>query len=121
MQAWRERHPDFLDTGRAAFQAHDFFKPQPPLPENLDVERKESVNGNEEATPKPVVPSVFILRVVTHDWPDSYVIKYVGLSNWFDLDANFQSILPGSCFVSARLLDPIHVCYLRIMCYRSHA
>ena len=85
MQAWRERHPDFLDTGRAAFQAHDFFKPQPPLPENLDVERKESVNGNEEATPKPVVPSVFILRVVTHDWPDSYVIKYVGLSDyWFE-------------------------------------
>ena len=70
-----------LDQGRAAFQAHDFFKPQPLLPPELDVERTEFVHdayGLREA-PKTVIPSVYFLRVVTHDWPDCYVTRYSAL------------------------------------------
>ncbi|KAH9896530.1 S-adenosyl-L-methionine-dependent methyltransferase [Cubamyces lactineus] len=60
-KAWRERCPDMLDTGRAMFFAHDFFHPQPPL----------LLPG----TNHPTRPSVYILRVITHDWPDAFVIK----------------------------------------------
>ncbi|KIP03318.1 hypothetical protein PHLGIDRAFT_94938, partial [Phlebiopsis gigantea 11061_1 CR5-6] len=56
--AWRSRYPDLLDTGRAVFMAHDFFKPQPPLPADMIVK-----------------PAVFLMRVITHDWPDSYVTR----------------------------------------------
>ena len=60
------------------FQAHDFFKPQPALPAELDTQQREFVSDahgskNEE---KAVVPSVFFLRVITHDWPDCYVTRY---------------------------------------------
>ncbi len=60
-QAWRERCPDMLDSGRATFIGHDFFRPQPPL--------------LFPGSPQPAVPSVYILRVVTHDWPDEFVTK----------------------------------------------
>lgn len=60
-QAWRERCPEMLDTGRAMFLAHDFFQPQPPL----------LLPGSINA----VVPSVYVLRVITHDWPDTFVTK----------------------------------------------
>ncbi|EIW56069.1 S-adenosyl-L-methionine-dependent methyltransferase [Trametes versicolor FP-101664 SS1] len=59
--AWRERCPEMLDTGRAMFLAHDFFQPQPPL----------LLPGSTNA----VVPSVYVLRVITHDWPDTFVTK----------------------------------------------
>ncbi|KZT18736.1 hypothetical protein NEOLEDRAFT_1142978 [Neolentinus lepideus HHB14362 ss-1] len=52
--AWRERAPELLDGGRVMFLAHDFFTPQPTL---------------------PVPPAVFLLRVITHDWPDDYARK----------------------------------------------
>ena len=74
-----------LDRGRAAFQAHDFFKPQPAVPQELDIERTEFLHdayGSREMA-KNVVPSVFLLRVITHDWPDSYVTKYVSPSLLF--------------------------------------
>lgn len=70
-QAWRERCPEMLDSGRAMFLAHDFFQPQPPLvlPGSVDA----------------VVPSVYVLRVITHDWPDTFVTKYLALpSNRID-------------------------------------
>ncbi|OBZ77461.1 6-hydroxytryprostatin B O-methyltransferase [Grifola frondosa] len=59
--AWRARCPEMLDSGRATFVAHDFFTPQPPL----------RFPGASCAC----VPAVFLLRVITHDWPDSYVTK----------------------------------------------
>ena len=43
------------------FLGHDFFLPQPPL----------FFPGSREPAP----PSVYILRVVTHDWPDAFVTK----------------------------------------------
>ncbi|KDQ55518.1 hypothetical protein JAAARDRAFT_208779 [Jaapia argillacea MUCL 33604] len=51
--AWTERCPKLLEKGIVAFQEHDFFTPQPPTP-----------------TGEP--PAVFLLRVVTHDWPDAF-------------------------------------------------
>ncbi|KAI0780347.1 S-adenosyl-L-methionine-dependent methyltransferase [Trametes elegans] len=59
--AWSERCPDMLNTGRAMFLGHDFFQPQPLLvpPGSL----------------APVTPSVYILRVITHDWPDVFVTR----------------------------------------------
>ncbi len=50
-----------LDSGRAMFLGHDFFLPQPALflPDSIE----------------PAAPSVYILRVVTHDWPDAFVTK----------------------------------------------
>ncbi|TFK50530.1 hypothetical protein OE88DRAFT_1645564 [Heliocybe sulcata] len=53
-EAWRERAPELLDGGRVTFLAHDFFTPQPTL---------------------PAPPAVFLLRVITHDWPDEYARK----------------------------------------------
>ncbi|CDO73947.1 hypothetical protein BN946_scf185016.g104 [Trametes cinnabarina] len=61
VNAWRERCPEMLDSGRAAFLGHDFFLPQPPL----------LLTG----TPKPVTPSIYLMRVITHDWPDEFVTK----------------------------------------------
>ncbi|KAH9830194.1 S-adenosyl-L-methionine-dependent methyltransferase [Rhodofomes roseus] len=65
--AWRDRSPQFLETGRAAFQAHDFFRPQPLWPTVL---RDTSGVANKED-----IPAVFLLRVITHDWPDLYVTR----------------------------------------------
>ncbi|RPD56594.1 hypothetical protein L226DRAFT_480398 [Lentinus tigrinus ALCF2SS1-7] len=59
--AWRGRCPEMLDSGRAMFLGHDFFLPQPPL--------------NFPGSREPAMPSVYILRVVTHDWPDAFVTK----------------------------------------------
>ncbi|KAF9653559.1 S-adenosyl-L-methionine-dependent methyltransferase [Thelephora ganbajun] len=50
--AWKERCPEMLESGRAVFQAHDFFTPQP-------VQNA----------------AVFLLRVITHDWPDEFVTR----------------------------------------------
>ncbi|KAI0946796.1 hypothetical protein AcW1_010153 [Taiwanofungus camphoratus] len=86
--AWRARCPELLDSGRAAFQAHDFFKPQPPLPQILRVPsfdrlhihslyesegsgRREPEKGAEGTE----APAVFFLRVIAHDWPDAYVTR----------------------------------------------
>ncbi|KZT70696.1 hypothetical protein DAEQUDRAFT_183861 [Daedalea quercina L-15889] len=62
--AWRDRCPQFLETGRAAFQGHDFFAPQPVWPSIL----RDTPDGE-------VTPAVFLLRVITHDWPDLYVTR----------------------------------------------
>ncbi|CCM07183.1 uncharacterized protein FIBRA_09524 [Fibroporia radiculosa] len=71
--AWRERSPDLLDTGRAAFQAHDFFAPQPPRPTLL---RDSAYCGRPDSgMNKQNPPAVFLLRVITHDWPDAYVVR----------------------------------------------
>ncbi|KAH6904164.1 hypothetical protein BKA70DRAFT_1565905 [Coprinopsis sp. MPI-PUGE-AT-0042] len=48
-KAWREKCPEFLDSGIASFQVHDFFTPQP-------------IRN----------ASIFLLRVVLHDWPDDH-------------------------------------------------
>ncbi|KAI0828552.1 S-adenosyl-L-methionine-dependent methyltransferase [Trametes gibbosa] len=59
--AWRERCPEILDSGRAMFLGHDFFQPQPSLVF--------------PGSPDAVTPSVYVLRVITHDWPDEFVTK----------------------------------------------
>ncbi|KAI0666395.1 S-adenosyl-L-methionine-dependent methyltransferase [Trametes maxima] len=59
--AWRERCPEMLDSGRAMFMGHDFFLPQPSL----------ILPGSTATTS----PSVYVLRVITHDWPDAFVTK----------------------------------------------
>ncbi|KZT06629.1 uncharacterized protein LAESUDRAFT_725719 [Laetiporus sulphureus 93-53] len=69
--AWRERSPELLETGRAAFQAHNFFAPQPLWPASLRHERDNDDAAREQAPNGS--PAVFLLRVVTHDWPDAYV------------------------------------------------
>ncbi|THH01015.1 hypothetical protein EW026_g1615 [Hermanssonia centrifuga] len=74
--AWRARHPEMLENGRAVFQAHDFFKPQPPYPAELDAEKTIPPPDSEGLNVKGKdVPAVFLLRVITHDWPDSYVTR----------------------------------------------
>ncbi|GJE93999.1 hypothetical protein PsYK624_101670 [Phanerochaete sordida] len=78
--AWRSRYPELLDSGRATFAAHDFFKPQPPLPPEVvsgshsESEASGTEDGAEAAVQevKDVKPAVFLMRVITHDWPDSY-------------------------------------------------
>lgn len=70
--------------------AHDFFKPQPPLPADMivrlgelesesEVEElgRKVMGGDEEGPVREVKPAVFLMRVITHDWPDSYVTRYV--------------------------------------------
>nr|BAA32788.1 Ich1 [Coprinopsis cinerea] len=51
-KAWREKCPELLESGLARFQVHDFFTPQP-------IQNA----------------SIFLLRVVLHDWPDNYARK----------------------------------------------
>ncbi|KAI1792209.1 S-adenosyl-L-methionine-dependent methyltransferase, partial [Ganoderma leucocontextum] len=65
--AWRERCPEMLDSGRATFLGHDFFFPQPPL--------VFPGPGSTTTAADPVTPAVYVLRVVTHDWPDAFVTK----------------------------------------------
>ncbi|KAI0041475.1 hypothetical protein FA95DRAFT_1548706 [Auriscalpium vulgare] len=50
-EAWHTQCPEMLESGRIKFQVHDFFTPQP-----MSTSR----------------PSVFLLRVVCHDWPDAF-------------------------------------------------
>ncbi|KAH9942675.1 hypothetical protein B0H21DRAFT_520593 [Amylocystis lapponica] len=77
--AWQARCPELLSTGRAAFQAHDFFTPQPPWPSVF----RTSMTGPEQYEfwegaglgRGHAAPAVFLLRVVTHDWPDVYVAR----------------------------------------------
>ncbi|EPQ51575.1 O-methyltransferase [Gloeophyllum trabeum ATCC 11539] len=45
---WSETYPDAFNSGRVSFQVHEFFEPQP---------QKNA--------------SVFVLRTILHDWPDS--------------------------------------------------
>ncbi|OCH85246.1 hypothetical protein OBBRIDRAFT_325702 [Obba rivulosa] len=74
--AWRARCSELLDTGRAAFQGHDFFAPQPPWPASLRssiAEGHAAEYESEEA--RKEAPAVFLLRVITHDWPDEYVTR----------------------------------------------
>lgn len=107
---WKARAPELLEEGRAAFLAHDFFLPQPPIPisiqgnnfpdlstnknthtdasestsaatsptrvsfgfgdEHRDVMSEKELSGNPQKK-----PSVFLLRVVTHDWPNAFVTR----------------------------------------------
>ncbi|KAF8171747.1 hypothetical protein K438DRAFT_1981902 [Mycena galopus ATCC 62051] len=54
-KAWCNQCPELLDSGVVRFQVHDFF---PPV--------------HNFFTPQPVTDvTVFILRVVLHDWPDA--------------------------------------------------
>ncbi|GBE83628.1 4-O-methyltransferase 1 [Sparassis crispa] len=71
--AWRARCPELLDGGRAAFQAHDFFTPQPPLPPIIEKSIEPAASPR---TPEGEdAPAVFLLRVITHDWPDELVTR----------------------------------------------
>ncbi|KAF9218485.1 hypothetical protein BS17DRAFT_791302 [Gyrodon lividus] len=54
--AWRSQCPEMLESGQVEFQDHDFFQPQPPL-------QPPHVSPH---------PAVYLLRVVLHDWPDSF-------------------------------------------------
>ena len=67
-----------LDRGRVVFQAHDFLEPQPPWPDalrNCGV-HDEKQNGVGEATLNASSEvAVYLLRVITHDWPDEFVIR----------------------------------------------
>ncbi|TFK81372.1 hypothetical protein K466DRAFT_502247 [Polyporus arcularius HHB13444] len=86
--AWRERCPEMLDSGRAMFLGHDFFLPQPALflPNSIE----------------PAAPSVYILRVVTHDWPDAFVTKILlNLRRAATPDTKLliaDHILPHACY-----------------------
>ncbi|KAI0079225.1 hypothetical protein K474DRAFT_713866 [Panus rudis PR-1116 ss-1] len=91
LAAWKARYPALLEEGRAAFQAHDFFTPQPPLP--LQIVQSSITNHGEpegsqpaSASTSPTIssfgfdvvepkPAVFLLRVIMHDWPDSYATR----------------------------------------------
>lgn len=81
-----------LSCGQAAFRAHDFLTPQPTFPASIDlrsppagddisdsstlsfsglVAEKESVADDTSR-----YPAVYLLRVITHDWPDEFVTRY---------------------------------------------
>ena len=92
MQAWKDKCPELLASGQAAFQAHDFFTPQPAYPSSLDVgcSPTEGAGCNEPSLTAQLGmeparsagdvqprPAVYLLRVVTHDWPDEFVTRYV--------------------------------------------
>ncbi|THH29318.1 hypothetical protein EUX98_g4870 [Antrodiella citrinella] len=64
--AWKQRCPELLTSGQAAFQAHDFLTPQPALPPSLDLSQSQDPQGP---------PAVYLLRVITHDWPDGFVTR----------------------------------------------
>lgn len=104
-----------LEDGTTTFQGHDFFTPQPPLPEpkstipplprtkatygagsfdggtpSPPMERASSdgVPSSDRGlcafpsstfpppvTKTPIYASVFLLRVITHDWPDAHVTR----------------------------------------------
>ncbi|KAJ7888469.1 S-adenosyl-L-methionine-dependent methyltransferase [Mycena leptocephala] len=49
---WNNKFPGYIESGKVLLEAHDFFTPQPV--------RKVSV---------------FLLRLVLHDWPDEYCVK----------------------------------------------
>ncbi|KAK7689556.1 hypothetical protein QCA50_007348 [Cerrena zonata] len=114
---WKTRCPELLDEGRAAFLAHDFFGPQPPIPASVLGGRDRSaaiekiLDGLESTSPAILPsrsglglderiferqdrerslnqdlggaasgelekkPAVFLLRVVTHDWPNLFVTR----------------------------------------------
>ncbi|KAI0794881.1 S-adenosyl-L-methionine-dependent methyltransferase [Abortiporus biennis] len=61
LAAWKTRCPEMLEQGIAHFQAHDFFSPQP-----------EQIQSKK---PRPIVPAVYLLRVITHDWPNAFVTR----------------------------------------------
>jgi len=48
--------PDALTSGRVTFEVHDFFEPQPPRD-------------------KP--PAIFLLRLISHDFSDPYLLKII--------------------------------------------
>ncbi|KAI0695252.1 hypothetical protein BC835DRAFT_965073 [Cytidiella melzeri] len=73
--AWRARYPEILDSGRAVFQAHDFFKPQPAFPAQLNCEDESASGAAVGLQGNPPMPAVYFMRVITHDWPDSYVTR----------------------------------------------
>ncbi|KAI0064272.1 O-methyltransferase [Artomyces pyxidatus] len=52
VQYWNDLIPDAVTAGKVELQGHDFFGPQPV---------KDA--------------SVFLLRVVIHDWPDDFAVK----------------------------------------------
>ncbi|CAL1710667.1 unnamed protein product [Somion occarium] len=103
LAAWKTRSPELLEEGRAAFLAHDFLSPQPPIPIALLRPRETALfesgtEVNAPVTTSPISgnfglkdctedgkteeeqrvqkrPAVFLLRVITHDWPDAYVTR----------------------------------------------
>ena len=58
LQAWGPREAPLFDSGRLSFRARDFFNPWEPLPGDGSV-----------------VPSVLLVRLILHDWPDSEARK----------------------------------------------
>lgn len=67
-----------LDSGRVAFQAHDFFEPQPPWSDAFKKckSQGEASESRDDGNRSNEV-AVFLLRVITHDWPDEFVLRYV--------------------------------------------
>ncbi|KAL4250136.1 hypothetical protein ABKN59_006496 [Abortiporus biennis] len=102
LAAWKTRCPEMLEQGIAHFQAHDFFSPQPVLPvsdseQDTPTMRDGTGTGSgvgrepsspssstpnspreeqiQSKKPRPIVPAVYLLRVITHDWPNAFVTR----------------------------------------------
>ncbi|KAF8664228.1 hypothetical protein AX16_000790 [Volvariella volvacea WC 439] len=77
-KAWRDQCPSLLESGAVVFQVHDFFQPQ--LVKNA---------------------AVFYLRVILHDWPDSFArrillrLREAALDNTTLIISDF--VLPLAC------------------------
>ncbi|EIN04748.1 O-methyltransferase [Punctularia strigosozonata HHB-11173 SS5] len=56
-EVWKVQFPGAVEGGRVVFQGHDFFDEQPRVAREADV---------------------FLLRVITHDWPDADVRRILG-------------------------------------------
>ncbi|TCD65381.1 ich1-like protein [Steccherinum ochraceum] len=76
ISAWKTRCPELLSSGQAAFQAHDFLTPQPAFPMELDLGREDvSIHARIDSGGVVGPPAVYLLRVITHDWPDEFVTR----------------------------------------------
>lgn len=67
------------------------------------------MGGSEDDSEKPikeVKPAVFLMRVITHDWPDSYVTRYAYPFRFSRSKKLTRSV--ESCSVSGKQRGQIH-------------
>ncbi|KAF8728516.1 hypothetical protein AX14_006537 [Amanita brunnescens Koide BX004] len=88
IEVWKKELPDALSSGRAQFQAHDFFAPQP------------QTNA-----------SIFLLKHVLHDWSDKYSLKILKqLRDAATPDTKLvvlETIMPYACHDTEDIADGI--------------